>query len=95
MSRCKCTNCATEAKRIVAAKVQLAAREQLGAVQLPALSGSARQVAWAETIRLQQLVALHRAAPDIVIQAARLEDARWWIEHRLDTVAQIAALVSS
>ena len=93
LARRKCTGCAAEARRATAAKMQLAARDQLGAVQLSPLSGSPRQVAWAETIRLQQLAALHRALPDIVAQAARLDDARWWIDHRSDTVAQIAAFV--
>ncbi|WP_174297354.1 hypothetical protein [Sphingomonas bacterium] len=94
LARRKCTACAAEAKRVAAGKAQLAARDQLGPVELPPLSGSPRQVAWAETIRLQQLAALHRAMPDLATQAARLEDARWWIEHRSDTVTQIAALVS-
>ena len=95
LARRKCTGCATEARRLAAAKVQLAARDQLGPVELPPLSGSPRQVAWAETIRLQQLAALHRTMPDLVTQVAPLDDARWWIEHRSATTAQIAALVAA
>ena len=94
LARRKCTSCVEEAKRSAAARVQLAALEQLGPVRLPPLSGSPRQVAWAETIRLQQLAALHRASPHVVEQAARREDARWWIDHRSDTAVQLAMLVA-
>lgn len=94
LARRKCTSCATAARRTAAAKVQLATREQLGVVQLPPLSGSPRQIAWAETIRFQQLAALYRAVPDAAIQAAHLEDARWWIDHRSDTIAQLTAFVA-
>lgn len=90
LKRRKCAICAGEARRIAASRAELVAREQLGAVRLPQLSGSPRQVAWAETIRLQLLAALHRAMPDVVARVAGVDDARWWIEHRSDTTAQIA-----
>ena len=94
LARHRCRDCVEQAKQVAAAQAQSAAREQLGAVSLPPLRGSPRQVAWAETIRLQQLAALCRAMPGIVEQAAQLDDARWWIEHRSDPVARIAALVA-
>ena len=89
----KCTSCRAEGRRTAVVRDQLAAGERLGAIDLPPLSGSLRQIAWAETIRRQHLAGLRLAAPGVVEQAARLRDARWWIEHRSYTAAQIAALV--
>ena len=94
LARRRCTICVAEAKQTAAAKVRAAARERIGAVELRPLTGSPRQVAWAETMRLQQLAALHQAVPDAVSRAASLDDARWWIDHRSDTAAQIVACLA-
>jgi len=87
-----CTACAATAKRAASAVKAAAAREQLAGVRLPALSGSPRQVAWADDIRLEKLAALRWAAPAAVGPAAAVADARWWIDHRsASTTALVAA----
>lgn len=51
---------------------------------LPPLSGSAKQVAWAQTIRDQAVVKLGDRLQDPAVLAALAgrTEAGWWIDHR-------------
>lgn len=55
-------------------------------LDLPALNGSDRQVAWATTIRAQRLAAIIATAAadnaDDLKAWCRTTDAKWWIDHR-------------
>lgn len=65
-------------------------------LDLPPLTGSERQVNWAETIRISRLAALvatpHTSARADCDLCLRIYDAKWWIDHRnlsnADLVAQ-------
>lgn len=75
-----------------------AAAETAGALGLPALSGSEKQVAWATTIRQKALDAALSAAAGCdtsalngegcafvgAVMARMSTEARWWIDHRDD-----------
>ena len=95
LERSKCTACAAEARRAASAAKADAARQQLADMQLPSLTGSPRQIAWADGLRLEKLAALRRSVPTALDQAAAITDARWWIDHRTASAAAIAATVDS
>ena len=77
LERLKCTACVAEAKKAASVARVATAREQLVGVPLPPLTGTPRQVAWADSIRLEQVAALLRAAPTAVDPAVAMVDARW------------------
>ncbi|WP_267381480.1 MULTISPECIES: hypothetical protein [unclassified Sphingomonas] len=82
LARMKCKPCFKASKK---AKADIQAdldRTTLSGVDLPALTGSDRQVAWAATIRLERLAALHRTLPARTAAFAPVTDAKWWIDHR-------------
>jgi hypothetical protein len=94
LERLKCTTCAAEARRAAYVANAATAREQLGDVRLPPLTGTPRQVAWADGIRLEQLAALRQDAPAAVDPALAIVDARWWIERRSASATSLAAAVA-
>lgn len=64
---------------------------------LPPLIGSARQMAWADTIRAERLAKLLRSHPDCVAGFAARVDATWWIDRRLssdDALLRSAATIA-
>ena len=76
-------------------KAELAAQAE--AVGLPTLVGSPRQISWAETLRVEFIVAVSKIAREcedaeqaslllggMSVVLARQVDAAWWIETRFD-----------
>ena len=62
---------------------------------LASLSGSPRQVAWAESIRVTRLTSLladhDNGTPDACRSCAAVAETKWWIEHRNLPYADLAA----
>lgn len=82
----KCRACFVTDKK--AEQTEAAARDSatIAHLVLPPLTGSERQVSWAETIRINRLAALV-ATPHTTTDAdcslcLRISDAKWWIDHR-------------
>lgn len=82
----KCRACFIAGKK--AEQQQAATRDgaAIAHLDLPAIAGSDRQIAWATTIRASHLSAL-LADPDAVAANAcqtclAISDAKWWIDHR-------------
>lgn len=82
----KCRACFVADKK--AEQTEAAARDSatIAHLVLPPLTGSERQVSWAETIRINRLAALV-ATPHTTTNAdcglcLRIYDAKWWIDHR-------------
>ncbi|WCT75529.1 hypothetical protein PQ455_19415 (plasmid) [Sphingomonas naphthae] len=82
----KCRACFLADKK--AEQIEATARDTATVAHLilPPLTGSERQVAWAETIRIKRLAAL-TVSPHTSIDAdcnlcLRIYDAKWWIDHR-------------
>jgi hypothetical protein len=82
------------------------AAESNSAEGMPSLDGSAKQVAWAETIRRETLDAiasrsqhLHEAGRDDMAEvvefirrhAGTITDAAWWIDNRRDAASALSA----
>ncbi|KQM30935.1 hypothetical protein ASE59_07580 [Sphingomonas sp. Leaf10] len=68
---------------MVAREAEAAAhRAAIAGHALPPLTGSARQVAWADTIRAERLARLLRSHPTCIDDLATRVDAKWWIDHR-------------
>jgi hypothetical protein len=82
----KCKSCFVAEKR--AEQVDSAAGDSAATahLDLPPLSGSDRQIAWASTIRAKRLAAIIAAAPSDDPSKIRaccvIIDAKWWIDHR-------------
>ena len=95
LERLKCTTCAAEAKRAASLARATAVQEQLADMRLPPLTGTPRQGAGADGIRLEQLAALRRTAPAAVDPAVAMVDARWWIERRSASAANLAATLGA
>lgn len=75
-----CLSCRTAIKQArVAAYAQ-----QVGALELIMcqLSGSIKQIQWAETIRVTRLAKLCRSNRFGLNRLAEVPDAKWWIDHR-------------
>lgn len=89
MSRQACTECYREAQRQVA-------QEQADKMQLPVLTGTEKQVAWALKLRgdvIDEIERLLRVGPEDGAAKARralskalqeLTKASWWIDHRFE-----------
>lgn len=78
LERQRCADC-TAAARVEQAA---ACRAAIAGHVLPPLTGSARQVAWADKIRTERLAKLLRSHPDCITDLATRVDAKWWIDHR-------------
>lgn len=87
LSRRKCTPCYKAGKATKA----MTDAALLADINLPALTGSEKQVSWAETIRVESLALLHRADPARVVIFAAIVDAKWWIDNRAKKLIEIEA----
>ena len=82
----KCRACFVAEKKVD--QTETVARESatIAHLDLPPLTGSEPQVAWAETIRIRRLAALtvtpHTNADADCDVCLRVHDAKWWIDHR-------------
>ena len=80
LSRQRCAECEARERddRLQAAVADL------GDCQLPDLSGSFRQIAWATTIRTKRLIELHKAGVDrdLLQHLTARTGAEWWIASR-------------
>ncbi len=82
LARQKCKPCYIGAKRATeqaAANLDTAIVGEIGLVEL---QGSPKQVAWAETIRVKRIAALHRTGCGGGAPLAGIAEAKWWIDHR-------------
>lgn len=86
LSRRKCTPCYKVGKATKAASDAA----MLAAITLPALTGSEKQITWAETIRIERLAVLHRANPKAVADFVAIIEAKWWIDNRTADLRKIA-----
>lgn len=82
----KCRSCFITETKIAQADAALRDRAAIAHLDLPPLTGSDRQVAWATSVRASRLAALI-AEPDNIETNASLTclvitDAKWWIDHR-------------
>ncbi|WP_298273854.1 MULTISPECIES: hypothetical protein [Alphaproteobacteria] len=80
----KCRTCFLDGKRPEQAEAAVCASAAVAHLDLPSLSGSDRQIAWATTIRATRIAA-------IVTRTGRADDnralipmteAKWWIDYR-------------
>ena len=78
LARQKCRSCSEVATTLAHCEREAA----IAGLTLAALEGSAKQVAWAETIRAKRLAALQRTHKAAAESMAHVSDARWWIEQR-------------
>lgn len=91
----RCDSCRQVAKRAssVAATAQKVAG--LAHLALADLTGSPRQIAWAETIRTACLTSLLtdpiNGSPAACMACAAVSEAKWWIDHRNLPTAALAA----
>ncbi|VWX49301.1 hypothetical protein [Novosphingobium sp. 9U] len=80
----QCRSCFNTQKR--AEQAEVAAQNDLAIAHLarPALTGTDRQVSWAESIRAQRLATCIAAGSDAhIVEVLRaVQDAKWWIDHR-------------
>lgn len=70
-------------------------REALQGVDLPALTGSEKQVAWAEKIRVERLVLVGRDHPGAVAAIVEIVEAKWWIDNRKVSPARLAGTIQA
>lgn len=77
-----------------------AAAEQAATEGLAELQGSEKQIAWAESIRREMLAKIdalydtgkewHAGHRIVAVALKRITSAEWFINHRLDTIEEIA-----
>ncbi|SEN65336.1 hypothetical protein SAMN05192583_3264 [Sphingomonas gellani] len=86
----ECRTCFVAAKRLQEAEVAARDLVVVAPLDLPQLCGSDRQVAWATTIRARRLSAMlaEGSVPDFRFGVI---DAKWWIDHRDLTDADLVA----
>lgn len=82
LKRRKCAACYGTSKAAKAADQAITDSATLAGVDLPVLSGTERQVAWAETIRRERLAAAMRKDADAARFYFGQAEAKWWIDHR-------------
>ena len=98
----QCRSCWATAKKSESDAALAAAAEQLSNLTILPLDGSERQVAWAETIRADKLVAVRRSLSDGADAGAqqaldalcRQNDARWWIDRRATAIPELILQVA-
>jgi hypothetical protein len=82
----KCKSCFVAEKRLEQADAAAGDSTAIAHLDLVALTGSDRQVAWASTIRAKRLAAIIAAAPPTGPTDPQaccfITDAKWWIDHR-------------
>lgn len=89
LARMKCKPCFKAGKQAKANVQAEADRATLVGVVLPDLAGSDRQIAWAVSIRLERLAVLQRTVPSRVPAFVAIVDAKWWIDHRDLSLAEM------
>ena len=81
-----CDSCRRAAKREACKAPSKEQGAALAHLALANLSGSPRQVAWAESIRVTRLTNLladrKNGTTEVCRSCAAIAEARWWIEHR-------------
>jgi hypothetical protein len=78
LARQKCTGC-REARKQTRGEADAVL---IATVPVAQLAGSAKQIAWAGTIRATRLARLQRAGSEAVARLACVSDAKWWIDNR-------------
>ena len=80
----KCKTCFLDDKRSEQAEATAGASAAVAHLDLPSLSGSDRQIAWATTIRATRMAALVTKAGGAHDHRALILmiEAKWWIDHR-------------
>lgn len=81
----KCRTCFVADKHLEQADATFADGAAIADLNLPALVGSERQVAWATTIRAKRLasmLSLMSSATSDQNACLLVSDAKWWIDHR-------------
>jgi hypothetical protein len=99
----KCKSCFVAEKRLEQADAAAGDSTAIAHLDLVALTGSDRQVAWASTIRAKRLAAIIAAAPPTRPTDPHacyvITDAKWWIDHRdlsdADLLAKAAAFAAT
>lgn len=91
LKRRKCNDCYRARKAAQADDQVITDEATLAGINLPALRGSDRQVAWAENIRRERLAAVVRKDLEAAKCLAGQEEAKWWIDHRTSDLAAILA----
>jgi hypothetical protein len=89
-----CKSCFVAEKRLEQADAAAGDSTAIAHLDLVALTGSDRQVAWASTIRAKRLAAIIAATPpthQTDLHACRITEAKWWIDHRDLSDADILA----
>ncbi|MDX3911676.1 MAG: hypothetical protein QHC67_18015 [Sphingobium sp.] len=72
-----------DASRKVAEEAQATADTAIVAeLTFVGLQGTPKQVAWAETIRVERIAAFCRRGHEGTDRLAAVADAKWWIDHR-------------
>lgn len=95
----QCKTCFVAEKRTKEADAAADDSATVAHLDLPPLSGSDRQIAWAATIRAKRLAAIIAEAPsgDRADRPACcvIEDAKWWIDYRNLSDADFLAKAAS
>ena len=90
-----CDSCRRATRREESLATSGAKSATLAHLALASLSGSPRQVAWAESIRVTRLTSLladhENGTPDACRSCAAVAEAKWWIDHRNLPSADLAA----
>lgn len=90
-----CDSCKQAARRASSAAAAAQQAAAIAHLTLAGLTGSPRQIAWAETIRtacLSNLLADPvRGMPEASMACAAVTEAKWWIDHRHLPLADLAA----
>jgi hypothetical protein len=90
----KCRTCFVATKQAAQAEAAVRDSAAIAHLDLPSLSGSDRQVAWATSLRASRLCAL--VARPVTEEkgnqiCALVTDAKWWIDHRALTDTELLA----
>ncbi|MBI0533016.1 hypothetical protein [Sphingomonas sp. TX0522] len=90
LARQKCRSCYDAANAVRAAKDS----EAIADLTLVPLTGSEKQVVWAETLRTKRIAAVRKRSPTAADRLASIADAKWWIDNRLvpDATFLVSAL---
>ena len=92
LKRRKCASCYRTGKAAKAAEQAMSDEAALADIALPALTGSERQVAWAENIRSQRLAATVRKDLEAARRFSAQAEAKWWIDNRDADLAAVTLL---
>lgn len=95
LKRRKCTSCYRAGKEAKAGDQAAADEATLASINLPELTGSEKQVAWADKIRRERLAAASRNDPEVAKRFVGQTDAKWWIDNRGANLARIVSPIGS